>query len=100
MKKALSVLKQDVELPAIKKARLDFDAGHELFPSSSSSLLPGVAVSIFLLYVIQHLDIDMHVILQVHAGYKIPRLTSSHLNARNLRRQWQEEATNELQWNA
>ena len=50
MKKALSVLKQDVELPAIKKARLDFDAGRESFPSSSSSLSPGVAVSIFLLY--------------------------------------------------
>ena len=36
MKKALSVLKQDVEFPAIKKPRLNFDAGrfphpHHLF---------------------------------------------------------------------
>ena len=47
------MLKQDVELPAIKKPSLDFDAVRES---------PGVAVSIFLLYVIQQVDIDMFVI--------------------------------------
>ena len=70
MKKVLGVLKQDVEFPAIKKPRLGFGAGHESFPSSSPSLSPGVAVCFFLLYVMQQLDIDMHVILQVHVGYK------------------------------
>ena len=42
----------------------------------------------------------MHVILQYHVGYKIQRLTSSHLNARNSGRQWQEETTSKLQRNA
>ena len=59
MNKALSVLKQDVELPGIKKPRLDFDAGRESFPSSPSTFSPGIAISILLLYVIQQLDIDM-----------------------------------------
>ena len=100
MKKALSVLNQDVDLPAIKKPRLDFGVGRESFPSSSSSLSPGVAVSNFLLYVIQQLDTDMHVIYRFMLDTKIPRLISSHLNARNSGRQWQEEATSKLKQNA
>ena len=72
-------LKEDLVVPMSTR-----NAGRESFPSSSSSLSPGVAVCIFLLLVIKQLDIDMHVILQVHVGYKIPRLTSSQLNARNL----------------
>ena len=100
MKKALSVLNQDVELPAIKKPRLDFDVGRESFPSSSSSVPPGGVVSIFLLYIIQQLDTDMHVIYRFMLDTKIPRLTYSHLNARYSERQWQEEATSKLQRNA
>ena len=87
MKKALSVLKQDVELLAIKKPRLDYDTGCKS---------PGVAIRIFLLYV----WISICLLLQVHVGYITQELTSSHLKARNSGRQRQEEARSKLQQNA
>ena len=83
MKKALSVFKQDVELPAIKKPRLDFDAGRESFTSSISFRSRGVAVSIFCYMLFNNWILICMIYYRFMLDTKIPRLTFSHLNTRN-----------------